>query len=184
MTIVEGGCDLLLCYHHPRQPVQLDAGRYDMLVLGHETLRPYARCDRAGIPDFMLPGDIRAPLFVVSTETDHVAPWRSVYKLSHLTPAEFTFVLTSGGHNAGIVSEPGHPHRHFRIAQRQEARASPSHDQWGKQAELQEGSWWLAWTQWLDERSADKLTRPPEMGGPGRASASMEAAPGSYVMQR
>jgi DNA-binding transcriptional LysR family regulator len=62
MTIVEGGCDLLLCYHHPRQPVQLDAGRYDMLVLGHETLRPYARCDRAGIPDFMLPGDIRAPL--------------------------------------------------------------------------------------------------------------------------
>src|ERR1039457_5532111 len=38
MTIVEGGCDLLLCYHHPRQPVQLDAGRYDMVVLGSEAL--------------------------------------------------------------------------------------------------------------------------------------------------
>jgi DNA-binding transcriptional LysR family regulator len=62
MTIVEGGCDLLLCYHHPRQPVQLDASRYDMLVLGQETLRPYACCDRAGTPDFMLPGDLRAPL--------------------------------------------------------------------------------------------------------------------------
>lgn len=62
MTIVEGGCDLLLCYHHPRQPVQLDASRYDMLVLGQETLRPYARCDRAGVPDFVLPGDLRAPL--------------------------------------------------------------------------------------------------------------------------
>nr|WP_314623406.1 LysR family transcriptional regulator [uncultured Noviherbaspirillum sp.] len=62
MTIVEGGCDLLLCYHHPRQPVQLDASRYDMLVLGQETLRPYARCDRAGVPDFMLPGELRAPL--------------------------------------------------------------------------------------------------------------------------
>jgi DNA-binding transcriptional LysR family regulator len=62
MTIVEGGCDLLLCYHHPRQPVQLDAGRYDMLVLGQETLRPYARCDRSGTPDFVLPGDPRAPL--------------------------------------------------------------------------------------------------------------------------
>ena len=62
MTIVEGGCDLLLCYHHPRQPVQLDASRYDLLVLGQETLRPYSRCDRAGAPDFMLPGDIRAPL--------------------------------------------------------------------------------------------------------------------------
>ena len=62
MTIVEGGCDLLLCYHHPRQPVQLDASRYDMLVLGRETLRAYARCDRAGTPDFLLPGDIRSPL--------------------------------------------------------------------------------------------------------------------------
>ena len=62
MTIVEGGCDLLLCYHHPRQPVQIDASRYDMLVLGQETLRPYASCDRAGTPDFVLPGDLRAPL--------------------------------------------------------------------------------------------------------------------------
>jgi LysR family transcriptional regulator, hypochlorite-specific transcription factor HypT len=42
--------------------VQLDPGRYDMLVLGHETLRAYARCDRAGTPDFLLPGDIRSPL--------------------------------------------------------------------------------------------------------------------------
>ena len=45
LQLVEGGCDLLLCYHHPRQPVQLDPGRYDMLVLGREALRAYARCD-------------------------------------------------------------------------------------------------------------------------------------------
>lgn len=62
MTLVEGGCDLLLCYHHPRQPVQLDPGRYDMLVLGTEALRPYARCDRAGVPDYLLPGSAEAPL--------------------------------------------------------------------------------------------------------------------------
>ncbi len=62
MTLVEGGCDLLLCYHHPRQPVQLDAARYDMLVLGTETLRAYARCDRAGVPMFCLPGTVDAPL--------------------------------------------------------------------------------------------------------------------------
>jgi polyhydroxyalkanoate synthase len=129
-------------------------------------------------------GDIKAPLFVVSTETDHVAPWRSVYKLSHLTPAEFTFVLTSGGHNAGIVSEPGHAHRHFRISWRAEAVASALPDAWADQSELRDGSWWLAWTQWLGERSAAKMVKPPKMGGPGRAPASMEAAPGSYVMQR
>lgn len=62
MTIVEGGCDLLLCYHHPRQPVQLGAGRYDMVVLGNEALRPYARCDKNGIAEFLLPGTAKAPL--------------------------------------------------------------------------------------------------------------------------
>ena len=62
LTLVEGGCDLLLCYHHPRQPVQLDAGRYDMLVLGSEALRAYARCDKSGVPDYALPGTEDEPL--------------------------------------------------------------------------------------------------------------------------
>jgi polyhydroxyalkanoate synthase len=128
--------------------------------------------------------DISVPLFVVSTESDHVAPWQSVYKLSHLTRADFTFVLTSGGHNAGIVSEPGHAHRHFRISERAEAAASAQPAQWFEEADLRDGSWWLAWTQWLDGRSNGKPMKPPEMGGAGRAPDSMEAAPGSYVMQR
>lgn len=62
MTIVEGGCDLLLCYHHPRQPVQLDASRYDMLVLGSESLRAYARSSKAGVPELQLPGSAKSPL--------------------------------------------------------------------------------------------------------------------------
>lgn len=62
MTIVEGGCDLLLCYHHPRQPVQLDASRYDMLTLGSEALRAYARCGKDGVPSLVLPGTQSAPL--------------------------------------------------------------------------------------------------------------------------
>jgi LysR family transcriptional regulator, hypochlorite-specific transcription factor HypT len=62
MTMVEGGCDLLLCYHHPRQPVQLDASRYDMLSLGSEALRAYARCTKSGVPEMLLPGSAKAPL--------------------------------------------------------------------------------------------------------------------------
>jgi DNA-binding transcriptional LysR family regulator len=70
MTMVEGGCDLLLCYHHPRQPVQLDASRYDMITLGSEALRAYARCDKAGLPDMVLPGDPQKPLPFLSYTTN------------------------------------------------------------------------------------------------------------------
>jgi DNA-binding transcriptional LysR family regulator len=70
MTMVEGGCDLLLCYHHPRQPVQLDASRYDMLVLGNEALRAYARCGKNGTPDLLLPGSVKEPLPFLSYSTN------------------------------------------------------------------------------------------------------------------
>ncbi|PUA16463.1 LysR family transcriptional regulator [Glaciimonas sp. PCH181] len=62
MTMVDGGCDLLLCYHHPRQPVQLDSGRYDMLTLGSEVLRAYAHCNKSGVPDYLFPGTSTTPL--------------------------------------------------------------------------------------------------------------------------
>ena len=60
--------------------------------------------------------NIRAPMFVVATERDHVAPWESVYNIDQLADTDVTFVLTSGGHNAGIVSEPGLARRRYRIA--------------------------------------------------------------------
>jgi len=62
MAMVDGGCDLLLCYHHPRQPVQLDTGRYDLITLGSEVLRAYAHCNKAGVPDYAFPGSASAPL--------------------------------------------------------------------------------------------------------------------------
>ena len=62
MRLVEGGSDLLMCYHHPHQPLQLDASRYDMISLGREALRAYTRCDRDGVPKFLLPGDSKSPL--------------------------------------------------------------------------------------------------------------------------
>jgi len=70
LRLVESGCDLLLCYHHPRQPVQLDASRYDMLSLGSETVCAYARCDRSGVPHLRLPGSPKQPLPYLSYTTN------------------------------------------------------------------------------------------------------------------
>jgi len=59
--------------------------------------------------------DIRVPTFAVGTVRDHVAPWRSTYKIHLQTDTEVTYLLTTGGHNAGIVSEPGHDGRSFQV---------------------------------------------------------------------
>lgn len=62
MSLAEGGCDLMLCYHHPQQPLLLDPAQYEMISMGTEALRAYSRCDKSGIPDFTLPGTIEEPL--------------------------------------------------------------------------------------------------------------------------
>ena len=56
LRLTEGGCDLLIAYHHPSQPLQLSAERYEMLSLGTETLAPYAKAGPDGQPLFRLPG--------------------------------------------------------------------------------------------------------------------------------
>ena len=62
MRLVEGGCDLLIVYHHPSQPLQLDADRYQMVTLGQEVLSPYSRADAQGQPLFQMPGTPGQPL--------------------------------------------------------------------------------------------------------------------------
>ncbi|WP_158967175.1 PHA/PHB synthase family protein [Chachezhania sediminis] len=127
--------------------------------------------------------DIHVPVFGVGTETDHVAPWKSAYKIHPLFEAPVTFVLTNGGHNAGIVSEPGHPHRHFRIR----TSAADAHpldpDEWVAAAEERQGSWWPTWVDWLNERSGAPVA-PPPMGAENLGYPALEDAPGTYILQR
>jgi polyhydroxyalkanoate synthase len=129
--------------------------------------------------------EIKVPVFLVGTLTDHVAPWRSVYKLHYLTPAEITFVLTSGGHNAGIVSPPGHPRRHYQFlttpAFTGQANARNDPDRWLAEAPREEGSWWPAWHEWLRAHSGDPV-KPPRMGVPGERV--LDDAPGRYVLEK
>jgi polyhydroxyalkanoate synthase len=127
--------------------------------------------------------DIRAPMFVVATEADHVAPWKSVYKINLVAGADVTFVLTSGGHNAGIVSEPGHRGRHFRMARRTNGDPYRAPDDWFAATPERDGSWWHAWADWLAAASSGR-TAPPSLGAPDQGYAPLHAAPGRYVLER
>ena len=126
---------------------------------------------------------IRSPLFVVGTERDHVAPWKSVHKIHLLTGAEVTFVLTSGGHNAGIVSEPGRKNRRYRVLTRALDGAALEPDEWLTRAVGQQGSWWEEWGRWLDGRSGDQVP-PPPMGAPDKGYSPIADAPGHYVLEK
>jgi polyhydroxyalkanoate synthase len=127
--------------------------------------------------------DRRAPLFLVGTERDHVAPWKSVYMLKLYADADVTFCLTSGGHNVGIVNPPDAeaPPRHYRIGTKKSADRYVDPDQWLSRNAPLEGSWWPAWQTWLAERSG-KPAKPPSMGN--EDFAAMGDAPGTYVLMK
>lgn len=125
--------------------------------------------------------DIHIPLFAVGTATDHVAPWRSVYKIQMLTHADVTFVLTDGGHNAGVVNPPGPHHRYHQIATHKEEEKYVDPDAWQKRAVHHERSWWLCWRDWLIRSSSEQIT-PPSIGAPESGYAVICHAPGTYVL--
>jgi len=128
--------------------------------------------------------DIHCPLFVVGTETDHIAPWRSVYKIQLFTDTETTFVLTNGGHNAGIVSEPGHAHRRYRMNTRNMGEPYISPDAWLAQNEPRTGSWWTAWFEWINKHGSDVQVAPPAIGASDKGLPPLGPAPGTYVFGR
>jgi polyhydroxyalkanoate synthase subunit PhaC len=127
---------------------------------------------------------IRVPMFVVGTETDHVAPWQSVYKTRGLTRStDYTFLLTSGGHNAGIVSGPVHPRRRHRVRTWSNATETLAPQTWLETTPPQAGSWWPTWQHWLAQHSSQAQVTPPPLGS-AAGYPPIADAPGEYVLER
>ncbi len=127
--------------------------------------------------------DIAAPMFVIATEADHIAPWRSVYKTRLFTDCDLTFVLTSGGHNSGIINESESTKGQYTISHRADAAHYVGPDDWLKQQASRPGSWWPEWKDWLDEKSSGLVTAPAtEFSDPNQAPVI--TAPGTYIYQR
>jgi polyhydroxyalkanoate synthase len=98
-----------------------------------------------------------------------------------LTHVETTFVLTSGGHNVGIVNPPGVPGRSYQALTQLHDGPYLDPDAWLEAAPQHEGSWWPHWLDWLQAHSgAPEL--PPAMGALN--CPPLCPAPGTYVLQK
>jgi poly[(R)-3-hydroxyalkanoate] polymerase subunit PhaC len=117
--------------------------------------------------------DVKNDAYIVGAANDHIVPWPSSYQATGLLGGTARYVLSSGGHIAGIVNPPGPKAWH------EAGEHNPrSPQQWRESADRHDGSWWEDWTAWADAR-AGRLVKPPSMGSnryPGLAEA-----PGGYV---
>jgi polyhydroxyalkanoate synthase len=162
-----------------RMPFQMHSEYLRQLFLDNELAEGRFKTERRPVALT----DIRVPIFAVGTERDHVAPWRSAFKIHLLTDTDVTFLLTSGGHNAGIVSEPGHAGRHYRIHTQAMQDSYLDPDSWFAQTSEHQGSWWPEWIAWLSAQSTGDMP-PPSLGSPAKGYPPIGDAPGTYVLER
>jgi len=119
---------------------------------------------------------IKTPCFILATQLDHIAPWRSVYPATDFLGGEVEFVLGGSGHIAGVINPPTERPKYNYLTS---ATYPASPDEFEAQAEVHEGSWWPHWARWLDARGSKTVpARKPAKKGKYKA---IEAAPGSYV---
>jgi polyhydroxyalkanoate synthase len=112
---------------------------------------------------------IKSPLYVLGSREDHIVPWQSAYRTTQLTGGKARFVLTSGGHIAGLVNPPGKAKARLWTQE----SCPPEADTWLEEAEERAGSWWDDWASWAAIRSGE-LVEPPTL-------PEGEPAPGTYV---
>jgi polyhydroxyalkanoate synthase len=120
---------------------------------------------------------IKTPMFALGAERDHIAPWRSVYKIELYGSTDTTFVLSGGGHNQSVVSPPGKPGAYYRVRTTSSDQPYLEPGDWLAATEQQDGSWWPCWAAWLEHHSQGERVPPPV------AKESFGRAPGAYVFE-
>jgi polyhydroxyalkanoate synthase len=116
---------------------------------------------------------VMSDTYIVAAERDHIVPWTSSYESTGLLGGDVRFVLSSGGHIAGIVNPPN-PKSWVLTSDTN----PPSVQQWRDGASQQDESWWEDWARWMADR-AGPLAKPPRIGS--RRHRILTDGPGEYV---
>ena len=122
--------------------------------------------------------DVDVPSFIYASREDHIVPWMSAFESTRLLSGDITFVLGASGHIAGVVNPPAKKKRNYW----RNAALADSPDDWLEAAEIVAGSWWPEWSAWLSERAGPMVAAPKKPGN--KKHKPIEAAPGSYVLQK
>lgn len=119
---------------------------------------------------------ITVPTYCVAATGDHIVPWEGAFTMRELVGGPVRFILTEGGHIAGIINPPTQGKRAYWTNERE----TTDPEEWRARATRREGSWWVDWIPWLGERSGE-LVDPPPMGN--RDFPPITDAPGTYVLE-
>ena len=167
---------------------------YDILYWNNDTTRLAAKfhaelLDVFAGDRFTKPGAIRildTPIdlskvkcdkFVVAGVTDHITPWKGVYRTARIFGGATEFVLSSSGHIQSLINPPGNPKAKFYL----NPKLPPDPEQWLAEAKPMSDSWWNHWAKWLEARSGN--LRPASQLLGDERNPPMEKAPGTYVAE-
>ena len=123
---------------------------------------------------------VTVPTYVQAGREDHIAPPRSVWKITHHFKGPLRFVLAGSGHIAGVVNPPeAQKYQHWINEDKVD-----SLDDFIAGAKEVKGSWWPDWIRWIRGISgAEVPATGARIPGGGKLKA-IEDAPGSYVRAR
>jgi polyhydroxyalkanoate synthase len=145
---------------------------------------------------------VTVPIYLQSAREDHIAPYRSVYKSTHLFGGRVRYIIAGSGHIAGVVNPPSaKKYQHWtndafdwgvgegstakgKTAKNGNGKNGKHHpypatvEEWWAGATEHPGSWWPDWDKWLSKLSGGKV--PARKPGDGKLKV-LGDAPGTYV---
>ncbi|WP_419419513.1 PHA/PHB synthase family protein [Legionella sp. D16C41] len=119
---------------------------------------------------------IDTPTFFISTQKDHIAPWKTTYIGFQAMQGEKQFLLGGSGHIAGIINPPSAKKYNYYL----NPNTNQSADDWLADAVKHSGSWWPVWFKWLKKKSGPLKPAPKFKELPYKP---LMHSPGSYVFQ-